>query len=55
MRFDVPANSVAAGVYQLVVTINHSPQGGPLGKLTEMVGFAESTPVKFTSTPAESN
>ena len=55
VRFDVPANSVAAGVYQLVVTINHSPQGGPLGKLTEMVGFAESTPVKFTSTPAESN
>ena len=55
VRFDVPANSVTPGVYQLVVTINHSPQGGPLGKLTEMVGFAESTPVKFTITSAESN
>jgi hypothetical protein len=53
--FTIPAKTVQPGVYQLVVTINHSPAGGPVGKLTEMVGFAESTPVKFTSTLAESN
>jgi hypothetical protein len=53
--FAVPANTVKPGVYQLVVTINHSPAGGPVGKLTEMVGFAESTPIKFTNTLAESN
>ena len=53
--FALPANTVADGVYQLVVTINHSPQGGPTTSLTENVGFAESPPIKFTTTVAESN
>lgn len=52
--FDVPANSVTEGVYQLTAVINHSPDGDP-NNLTEMVGFAESGPVKFTTTTAESN
>ena len=55
VTFSIPANSVADGVYQLVVTINHSPQGGPTTSLTENVGFAESPPIKFTTTVAESN
>ena len=55
VTFSIPANSVADGVYQLVVTINHSPQGGPATSLTENVGFAESPPIKFTTTVAESN
>ena len=55
-----PANSVQAGLYQFVVAINHSPQGAttppPLDQqLTENVGFAQSTPVKFTATVDESN
>ena len=52
--FDVAANSVTDGVYQLTAVINHSPDGNP-AHLTEMVGFAESGPVKFTTTTAESN
>jgi hypothetical protein len=52
--FDIPANTVTPGVYQLTAVINHSPDGNP-AHLTEMVGFAESGPVKFTSTPDESN
>jgi hypothetical protein len=52
--FDVPGNSVTDGVYQLTLVINHSPDGNP-NNLTEMVGFAESGPVKFTTTIAESN
>lgn len=55
VTFHVPANGIGAGVYQLVVTINHRAQGFPPGSLTEMVGFAESTPIKVTPTPVESN
>jgi len=51
--FVLPANTVADGVYQLVVTINHSPQGGPATTLTENVGFAQSNPIKVTTTVAE--
>jgi hypothetical protein len=55
-----PAKSVQAGLYQFVVAINHSPQGAttppPLNQqLTENVGFAQSSPVKFTPTVDESN
>jgi hypothetical protein len=55
-----PANSVPAGLYQFVVTINHSPQGAtappPLDQqLTENVGYAQSSPVKFTPTIDETN
>jgi len=52
--FNIPANSVTDGVYQLTAVINHSPDGNP-ANLTEMVGFAESGPVKYTTTIAESN
>jgi hypothetical protein len=52
--FNVPGGTVADGVYQLTVVINHSPDGNP-GHLTEMVGFAESGPVMFATTPDESN
>jgi hypothetical protein len=58
--FTQPANSVQPGLYQFVVTINHSPQGAtappPLSQqLTENVGYAQSSPVKFTPTVDESN
>jgi hypothetical protein len=58
--FTRAANSVQPGVYQFVVTINHSPQGAttppPLSQqLTENVGYAPSSPVKFTPTVDESN
>jgi hypothetical protein len=58
--FTRAANSVQPGVYQFVVTINHSPQGAtappPLSQqLTENVGYAQSSPVKFTPTVDESN
>ena len=58
--FTQPGNSVSLGVYQFVVTINHSPQGAttppPLDQqLTENVGYAQSSPVKFTPTVKESN
>jgi hypothetical protein len=60
VKFTEPANSVQAGLYQFVVSINHSPQGAktppPLDQqLTENVGFAQSSPVKFTPTVDESN
>jgi hypothetical protein len=51
--FHILANTVLDGVYQLMVTINHSPQGAttppPLSQqLTENVGFAQSAPIKVT-------
>jgi hypothetical protein len=47
--FNIPANSVSPGVYQLVVTINHTPQNDANpNDLTENVGFAQSQPIKFT-------
>jgi hypothetical protein len=53
--FNQPGNTVQPGVYQFIVAINHSPQNGPLTSLTENVGFAQSSPVKFTVTVAELN
>ena len=55
-----PANSVQAGLYQFVVSINHSPQGAtpppPVDQqITENVGFAQSSPVKFTAIVDETN
>jgi hypothetical protein len=52
--FNIPANSVRVGLYQLSATINQSPVGNP-NLLTEMIGFAQSLPVKFTTTVVESN
>jgi hypothetical protein len=42
------------GLYKLTATINHSPTADP-AKLTEMFGFAESTPVDIRNTVVESN
>lgn len=58
--FNQPGNSVSPGLYQFVVAINHSPQGAtappPLDQqLTENVGYAQSSPVKFTPTVNETN
>jgi hypothetical protein len=50
--FNIAANSVTDGVYQLTAVINHSSDANP-AHLTEMVGFAESGPVKFTTITAE--
>jgi hypothetical protein len=42
------------GLYKLTATISHSPTGDP-AKLSEMFGYAESTPVKITNTVVETN
>jgi hypothetical protein len=42
------------GLYKLTATINHSPTGNP-NQLTEMFGYAESTPVDIRKTAVESN
>jgi hypothetical protein len=55
VTFNVPSLAIGVGVYQLVVTINHRAQGQPAGRLTEMTGYAESTPIKVTPTLVESN
>jgi hypothetical protein len=46
--FTVQGATTKVGVYQLVVTINHSTDSSP-ANVTEMVGFAESTPLKITA------
>jgi hypothetical protein len=47
--FKVVPPTPKEGLYKLTATINHSPTGDP-AKVSEMFGFAESTPVKITST-----
>ena len=42
------------GLYKLTATISHSPTGDP-AKLSEMFGYAESTPVEIKKTAVESN
>jgi len=42
------------GLYKLTATISHSPTGYP-NKLSEMFGFAESTPVNIKKTVVETN
>lgn len=42
------------GLYKLTATISHSPTGDP-AKLSEMFGYAESTPVNITNTVVETN
>ena len=42
------------GLYKLTATISHSPTGDP-AKLSEMFGFAESTPIEIQNTVVESN
>ncbi len=42
------------GLYKLTATINHSPTGDPK-KISEMFGYAESTPVDIRKTLVETN
>ena len=42
------------GLYKLIAVINHSPTGNP-DQLTEMFGFAESTPVDIRQIAVETN
>ena len=53
-NFKVAPPKPKVGLYKLTATINHSPTGDPK-KLTEMFGFAESTPVDIRNTVVESN
>jgi hypothetical protein len=52
--FKVPPPTPQVGLYELTATINHSPTGDP-NKLSEMFGFAETTPINIRQTVVESN
>lgn len=52
--FRVSPPKVQEGLYKLVATISHSPTGDK-AKLSEMFGFAESTPVNIRRTVVETN
>ncbi len=52
--FRVRPPRVKEGLYKLTATIHHSPTNDP-AKITEMFGFAESTPVEIAKTVVESN
>ena len=53
-KFRVSPPTPQVGLYKLTATINHSPTGDP-GKLSEMFGFAESTPIDIQDIKVESN
>ncbi|HEX9554478.1 MAG TPA: hypothetical protein VF983_14830 [Streptosporangiaceae bacterium] len=53
-RFHVAPPTPQVGLYKLTATINHSPTGNP-AELSEMFGFAESTPVDITSAVVETS
>jgi hypothetical protein len=53
-RFQVPPPTPQVGLYKLTAVINHSPTGNP-AQLSEMFGYAESTPVMITDTVVETN
>lgn len=52
--FKVAPPKPKVGVYKLTATISHSPTGDP-NNLSEMFGYAESTPIMITKTVAETN
>jgi hypothetical protein len=52
--FQVLPPTPQVGIYKLTAVINHSPTGDP-NKLTEMFGFAESTPIDIRQTVVETN
>jgi hypothetical protein len=52
--FRVPTPKPQVGLYKLTAVINHSPTGDPK-RLTEMFGFAESTPVDIRQIVVETN
>jgi len=53
-KFTVAPPKPQLGLYQLTAVIYESPSGNP-GQLTEMFGYAESTPILITQTVVESN
>ncbi len=53
-KFQVSPPKPQLGLYQLTAVINHSPKGDP-AKLSEMFGYAESTPIMITKTVVETN
>jgi hypothetical protein len=52
--FKVAPPQPKVGLYKLTATISHSPTGDP-NNLSEMFGYAESTPIMITKTVAETN
>jgi len=53
-KFTVSPPKPQLGLYQLTAVINHSPTADP-NKLSEMFGYAESTPIMITRTVIETN
>jgi len=53
-KFTVSPPKPQVGLYQLTAVINESPTGNP-NQLTEMFGYAESTPIMITKTVVETN
>jgi hypothetical protein len=53
-KFTVSPPKPQLGLYQLTAVINESPTGNP-NQLTEMFGYAESTPIMITKTVVETN
>jgi len=52
--FHVSPPTPRVGLYKLTAVINHSPTGNPR-RLTEMFGFAESTPIDIRRITVETN
>jgi hypothetical protein len=52
--FKVPPPTPRVGIYRLTATICHSPTGDA-NKLSEMFGYAESTPINIRHTVVETN
>lgn len=53
-KFTVSPPKPKVGLYQLTAVITHSPVGDPK-KLSEMFGYAESTPIMIAKTTEETN
>jgi hypothetical protein len=53
-EFTVSPPKPEAGLYKLTAVINHSPTGNPK-KLSEMFGYAESTPIMINKTVMETD
>jgi len=52
--FNVSPPTPKVGIYKLTATISHSPTGDP-NRLSEMFGYAESTPINIRHTVVETN
>jgi len=52
--FKVSPPTPKVGIYKLTATISHSPTGDP-NRLSEMFGYAESTPINIRHTVVETN